>query len=928
MKSNLNLVYVFFLGSLFWVGTTSEIDSSGTIRIKKSDPSPCSKCHNGQQGGNDLKVEGFPSVIVPGETYTLTVRITRGNSSYYPSFELVIISDANPGVSCGVFPCKKSCGGGQQNWKIDAGVNNGEGIYDIATTSSYSNFSGQGNVITWEIDWRAEGVSPNENIKLYADATIGDGSGQPTITNKDNNDWSKSVQSTTIVSGTVCSNNVVSTAIAAAPTCAKPLSGTATLTGNSLSKFLWGSEGQRQGTISGLAPGSYSVTAYNGVGCATKTATVSAIPDNTPPVMSPCPPNVTVNASQAACTGTSTFPTPTAADDCNTPLTFTQNVGTQIIKGIWNGAPMSHFRAIPVNSSDATYITDVKIGIYKSNGSATGEVRLYKISPGTNLNAHTQLNGQQLVSKSFVPPQMNNAVFNVALDNPVLLEAGKDLVVELYCPNSTNLRGGYTDNASAGISYLSSGSGNIFNANTQNYPFFDNDHFFCKVNAYRTTMIVPTLISGLPSGTTFPRGNTSQVFLATDASGNTSTCGFTITVQSTLSASAVALGSTCGLPNGSISLSTTGGSLPYFYDWADLAGTNDPQNRGNLSAGTYSVTVFDGVGCTSSYSVTVTQVSIPPAAAVNASPPSVCAGQSTTLTASGGGTYAWSNGQSASSVTVSPAATTTYTVTVTSAEGCTATATQTIGFSPNPSFGPFSWNNPSCYQGNDGNIQITPIGGSFQYIWSNGSTNEDAMGLAAGTYTVLATDGSGCTSVSLPISLTEPPQIVVQWGFSAPTGSSNGSIQAAMSGGTPPYTLCLFISNTNDSICQDMISMGINTQFSQLSEGGYSMRVEDAEGCVYWVEGIDLSSSVVDLSDRDRIVLYPNPSTGLVGIRTNAPLNMEAEVWVYDVNGRLVGRFVPTGQSFDLGHLPAGLYRIRIWDGKGFVMPQSLIVLE
>ena len=52
----------------------------------------------------------------------------------------------------------------------------------------------------------------------------------------------------------------------------------------------------------------------------------------------------------------------------------------------------------------------------------------------------------------------------------------------------------------------------------------------------------------------------------------------------------------------------------------------------------------------------------------------LCAGNSTTLTASGGGTYAWSTGANTAAVTVSPTVSTTYTVSVTSPENCTDTA--------------------------------------------------------------------------------------------------------------------------------------------------------------------------------------------------------------------------------------------------------------
>ncbi len=48
---------------------------------------------------------------------------------------------------------------------------------------------------------------------------------------------------------------------------------------------------------------------------------------------------------------------------------------------------------------------------------------------------------------------------------------------------------------------------------------------------------------------------------------------------------------------GSVNLIASGGSGSYVYDWADLVGNNDPQNRFDLSTGTYGVTVVDDNNC-------------------------------------------------------------------------------------------------------------------------------------------------------------------------------------------------------------------------------------------------------------------------------------------------------------------------------------------
>ena len=52
------------------------------------------------------------------------------------------------------------------------------------------------------------------------------------------------------------------------------------------------------------------------------------------------------------------------------------------------------------------------------------------------------------------------------------------------------------------------------------------------------------------------------------------------------------------IEEGAIRLTVDGGSGSYTYDWADLPGSNDPQNRNDLEAGNYSLTVMDANGCT------------------------------------------------------------------------------------------------------------------------------------------------------------------------------------------------------------------------------------------------------------------------------------------------------------------------------------------
>ena len=130
---------------------------------------------------------------------------------------------------------------------------------------------------------------------------------------------------------------------------------------------------------------------------------------------------------------------------------------------------------------------------------------------------------------------------------------------------------------------------------------------------------------------------------------------------------------------------------------------------------TYSVTVTDANGCTDSQSVTVT-VDPPPVAAISGNT-ILCAGQSTTLTASGGASYLWNNGATTAAITVTPAATTIYSVTVTDVNGCTDIESVTVTVNPLPVAG-VSGNTMLCA----GQSTTLTTGGSASYLWNNKTT--------------------------------------------------------------------------------------------------------------------------------------------------------------------------------------------------------------
>jgi PKD repeat protein len=123
-------------------------------------------------------------------------------------------------------------------------------------------------------------------------------------------------------------------------------------------------------------------------------------------------------------------------------------------------------------------------------------------------------------------------------------------------------------------------------------------------------------------------------------------------------------------PDTSICLATVildAGNPGSTYSWS----TSATSQSVTVGSGTYSVTATDPSGCADSDTITVT-TNVPPVITATPGNVSICAGSPTTLTATGGLTYLWSNNQTGSSTTVSPTTSTAYYVTGTDANGCQA----------------------------------------------------------------------------------------------------------------------------------------------------------------------------------------------------------------------------------------------------------------
>ena len=178
--------------------------------------------------------------------------------------------------------------------------------------------------------------------------------------------------------------------------------------------------------------------------------------------------------------------------------------------------------------------------------------------------------------------------------------------------------------------------------------------------------------------------------------------------------------------------------------------------------------------------------------------------------------YLWNTGaitQNLESVTTGD----TYDVTITDALGITATLSKTVESALSVSY---TQTNVSIYGGSDGNITVTPSGGTgtYTYVWSDGSVTTSTRSLlAAGTYTV--TVSSGSYTESQTVNITQPISISYTQTNVSVYGGSDGAITVTPYGGTGTYT---YAWSDGSATTSTRSSLSTATYTVTVSSGSYT----------------------------------------------------------------------------------------------------------
>ncbi|MBN4066096.1 SprB repeat-containing protein, partial [Candidatus Amoebophilus asiaticus] len=314
----------------------------------------------------------------------------------------------------------------------------------------------------------------------------------------------------------------------------------------------------------------------------------------------------------------------------------------------------------------------------------------------------------------------------------------------------------------------------------------------------------------------------------TDANGCDTLTSITITEPDTLNSTTSKTDVDCnGGNDGTGTVSAFGGTPPYTYAWSTTPSQTGTTATG-LSAGTYTVTITDALGCDTTTSVTIIEPDTIDFI-TSFTPPGCNGGADGTATVSAFGgttpfTYSWSTTPSQSGPTATGLTVGIYTVTITDALGCDTTAIITVTEPDSLGFAT-DQTSPSCNGNNDGTATVSVFGGTppYTYSWSTTPQQTDsiATALSAGTYTVTIVDANGCDTIT-SITILDPDTI----GFTTDktdvscNGGNDATASVSVFGGSPPYTYSWSTTpQQTDSIA------------TALSQGTYTVTITDANGC-------------------------------------------------------------------------------------------------
>jgi hypothetical protein len=468
--------------------------------------------------------------------------------------------------------------------------------------------------------------------------------------------------------------------------------------------------------------------------------------------------------------------------------------------------------------------------------------------------------------------------------------------------------------------------GNIYNNQATIPPYYANIFFdngpatgttlaafstASQINcAGGTATVTVTATGGVPpySGTgNFTVTAGTYTYTVTDAATptpNSITTSITVTQPPVLSVNSSKTNVLCnGGSTGTITVVASGGTPNYTYNWGGGVTT---QNRTALPIGTYTCTITDSKGCTTTTSQTINQPTALSAGTPTA-PAILVNGGTTTITqpvptgATSPYQYQLNTGAFQTSNVFNNVSAGNYTINIKDANNCTIARTISIT-QPTVITSTVASTNVTCNGASSGSITLTVNGGTpgYTFLWNGGQTTQNRTAIPAGTYTVTVTDANACT-LNRSVTITEPTALSVTSSVNPTNILCNGgtsSVTIGASGGTSPYT-------------------GLGT-FPQ-SAGTVTYIVTDANGCP--------ASRPITLT-QPAVLTASNPTSGTITVNGgNTTITQPVPTggvspYTYSLNtGAFQSSNVFTGVA-------AGTYTVNIKDANGCTITKSISITQ
>jgi hypothetical protein len=669
---------------------------------------------------------------------------------------------------------------------------------------------------------------------------------------------------------------------------AVPAGGTAVYT------YAWSNNETTQ-TINGLAPGTYTVTVGDANGCsAVQTVNVNAFN---------CTISANVSAANISCFGSNNGSATVSLTGANLPVTYNWSNGANT-ETASNLAP-GEYTVNVMDANNCPAVLNVTIQeptALNANATATNEG-----SAGANNGAATAnpVGGSAPYTYAWSTGATDQSISGLAPGTYTVIVTDQNACSSVQSVNvdpfSCNIA---AQSIVLNISCAGSANGSVsVSLNGGTAPF----------NYTWNTGANTGSIANLPVG--------DYTATVTDANGCETVAAASVTEPAPFSPwSTTVVNTVCANdPSGAATVSISGGTAPYAYNWSNGASGSEVSG---LTPGAYTVTVADQNNCQTSQTVNIVATdNVPPAVSV----------QNATLFLGGNGTVSVTmaalSGEASDNCAVASTVITpssfdcdqlgnqVVTVIVTDASGLTSQASAVVTIRDNiapvltcpNSITRCAYDNVVSYPAPVAvDNCLLASGGEWQLESGLPSGSEFPIGVTTNIYSFTDPSGNAGTCsfeviVSAPVAF-EAPAIT-----NDVNNAGVGSITVNMTGGVSPLSFRWF---------HDGAVVGTEQNLFNVKAGLYTLEVVDANGCIY--RTADLEVSNVSASREpvwlSGVRMQPNPTSGITRVVFEDIPTTTLEISVIDAMGRVLVSEISDNQSvitLNCTELPAGMYTVR-----------------